>query len=199
MHDIDPAVAAELIAFGRFASEHEWVPATSGNFSRRLDARSIAITRSGTDKGNLAPSDLAVVGLDAPLPAGASAETPLHVARYRANAAIGSVVHIHTVAATVLSRAGAKRGCVKLKGFEMQKALAGVTTHEGSVRLPIFGNAQDTGALAASIEERLGAEPGYLLAGHGLYTWGESLEVARRHAEGLEFLLRCALEERRLR
>ncbi|MBV8147980.1 MAG: class II aldolase/adducin family protein, partial [Candidatus Eremiobacteraeota bacterium] len=84
---------------------------------------------------------------------------------------------------------------------EMHKALAGITTHEGRLRVPIFANAQDTTALAASIERSLegAVVPGYLLSGHGLYAWGEGMELARRHVEGLEFLLRCALEERRAR
>jgi methylthioribulose-1-phosphate dehydratase len=37
-----------------------------------------------------------------------------------------------------------------------------------------------------------------LLAGHGLYAWGATMADARRHLEGLEFLLACTLEERRL-
>jgi methylthioribulose-1-phosphate dehydratase len=32
---------------------------------------------------------------------------------------------------------------------------------------------------------------GYLIAGHGLYTWGKSFEIAKRHLEVLEFLLEC--------
>jgi methylthioribulose-1-phosphate dehydratase len=30
---------------------------------------------------------------------------------------------------------------------------------------------------------------GFLLRGHGLYTWGRDLALARRHLEVLEFLL----------
>ena len=200
MQGIDPAVVAELLAFGRFAAERDWVPATSGNFSQRLDAERIAITPSGVDKGRLRSGDLIVVPLHGRLPDGASAETPLHLARYRSDPSVGAVVHIHSVSATVLSRAFAAEGELVLEGFEMQKALPQVNTHESTVRLPIFANAQDTAGLAASIEARLDrGVPGYLLAGHGLYAWGESMGLARRHVEGLEFLLRCALEERRAR
>jgi methylthioribulose-1-phosphate dehydratase len=198
---IDPAAVYELTAIGRFAAEHGWVPATSGNFSRRLDGGRILVTRSGAQKGSLQPSDLIEVGLSEPLPAGVSAETPLHVARYRNDAAIGAIVHIHSVAATVLSRLDAARGAIALEGFEMQKALDGFTTHESVVRLPIFANAQDTAQLAGRIEQSLkehGGVPGYLLAGHGLYAWGATMDDARRHVEGLDFLLRCALEERRI-
>ena len=166
----------------------------------RIDATHVAITRSGIDKGNIRPEDLIVVDLNAPLPAGVSAETPLHVARYAADAHTGAIVHVHSVAATVLSRIDAAKGAVELHGFEMHKSLNGITTHESSVRLPIFANDQDTAALATRIESALGAAavPGYLLCGHGLYAWGATMDDARRHLEGLEFLLQCSLEERRI-
>jgi methylthioribulose-1-phosphate dehydratase len=197
-----PAASAveALAAFGRFAAARGWVPATAGNFSVRLDAGHALVTRSGIDKGNVGPADVAVVPLAGPIPAGMSAETPLHLARYRADARIGAVVHVHTLAATVLSRADARQGAVRFAGFEMQKALDGVSTHESAVELPIFANDQDTVALAERVEARLAAStvPGYLLAGHGLYAWGATMSDARRHLEGLEFLLACTLEERRL-
>lgn len=197
----DPLAVEALAAFGRFASARGWLAATSGNFSCRLDAGHALITRTGIDKGAIGSADVAVVPLNGPLPAGLSAETPLHVARYLAAPAVGAIVHVHTVAATVLSREAAATGYVRFSGFEMQKALAGVATHESVVDLPVFANAQDTVSLAAAIEARLNrapAVPGYLLAGHGLYAWGATINDARRHLEGFEFLLSCTLEERRL-
>lgn len=199
--NVPDAVAADVASIGRFAASRGWVPATSGNFSRRIDATHIAITRSGIDKGNIRPDDLIVVDVHAPLPHGVSAETPLHVARYAADEGTGAIVHVHSVAATVLSRVDAAKGAVELQGFEMHKSLSGITTHESSVRLPIFANDQDTSALARRIEAALGSMPpvpGYLLAGHGLYAWGATMDDARRHLEGIEFLLQCSLEERRI-
>jgi len=197
----DPAAVEAIASFGRLASARGWIAATAGNFSHRLDAGHALVTRSGIDKGAIGPGDVAVVPLDGPIPAGMSAETPLHLARYRAGAQVGAIVHVHTVAATVLSRAALADGAIRFSGFEMQKALSGITTHEDSVDVPVFANAQDTVALAATIEARLAVNarvPGYLLAGHGLYAWGATMADARRHLEGLEFLLACTLEERRL-
>jgi len=198
---VPPQAAADLAAIGRFAAARGWVPATSGNFSCRIDEAFAAVTRSGIDKGNIRPEDVVAVPLTGELPAGVSAETPLHVARYRRDAGVGAIVHVHTVAATVLSRADANQGFVKLDGFEMHKSLRGVTTHESVIRLPIFANDQDTTRLAKHVESALAADlivPGYLLAGHGLYAWGATMVDAQRHLEGLEFLLQCSLEERRL-
>ena len=196
----DAASVEAVAAFGRFAAGRGWVPATAGNFSIRVDASHALVTRSGVDKGNLTAGDVAVVPLGGPIPPGMSAETPLHLARYRADARVGAVVHVHTVAATVLSRADLARGAVHFAEFEMQKTIDGIATHESPIDLPIFANDQDTAALAERIEARLGRVPlsGYLLAGHGLYAWGPTMRDARRHLEGLEFLLACTLEERKL-
>jgi methylthioribulose-1-phosphate dehydratase len=191
----------EIAAFGRFAAARGWVPATAGNFSHRLDATTALVTRSGIDKGAIGPGDVAAVPIAGPIPAGMSAETPLHLARYGSDAAIGAVVHVHTVAATVLSRAAEAAGDLRLGGFEMQKAFAGIATHAGEVAVPVFANDQDTAALAERIEARLGsapAIPGYLLSGHGVYAWGATMGDARRHLEAFEFLFACILEERRL-
>ena len=197
----DPHAVEAIAAFGRFASARGWVAATAGNFSARLDAGHALVTRSGVDKGAIGAGDVAVVPVGGPIPAGMSAETPLHLARYAADPAVGAIVHVHTVAATVLSRADLATGYVRFTGFEMQKALSGIGSHTDVVELPVFANDQDTVALAAMVEARLGGAarvPGYLLAGHGLYAWGATMADARRHLEGLEFLLACTLEERKL-
>jgi methylthioribulose-1-phosphate dehydratase len=34
-------------------------------------------------------------------------------------------------------------------------------------------------------------EHGYLIRGHGIYTWGKDLDEAYRHIEIWEFLLEC--------
>jgi methylthioribulose-1-phosphate dehydratase len=191
----------QLIEFGRFVASRGWVPATSGNFSCRLDDGRIVITRSGADKGTLAAVDLATIALEAPVPPYVSAETPLHAGRYRADAQVGAVLHVHSVAATVLSRAAAADGSLVVRDYEMQKSLAGVTTHEGELRIPVYANTQDMPALSAAVErdlQRPGSLPGFLVAGHGIYAWGQSVAEARRHVEGFEFLLQCELEERRL-
>lgn len=196
---VDPQAVEAISAFGRFAASRGWVPATAGNFSHRLSATHALVTRSGVDKGAIGAGDVAAVPIAGPIPPGMSAETPLHLARYRADAGVGAIVHVHTVAATVLSRAHLALGRIRFSNFEMAKTLSGFRTHEVDVDLPVFGNDQDTSALAERIESQLGAArvPGYLLAGHGLYAWGATMTDARRHLEGLEFLLACTLEEER--
>lgn len=195
--DLDATVRS-LLEVGRTFAARGSVPATSGNFSLRLDAGRVAITRSGTDKGALVPADIVIAHLDAPPPPSASAETALHLALYRDRPAVRAVIHTHADAAAVLSRAGRD---VLLSGWELLKAFAGVTSHDASVPIPVFPNDQDVGALATRVSARLRevpAAPAYLLAGHGLYTWGSSLAEAMRHAVALEHLLACELDHRKL-
>ena len=98
------------------------------------------------------------------------------------------------------SRLFAPSGGVRLEGYELVKAIAGTTTHEAVIELPVLANSQDMPAMAAQVEALLDAGPlsGYLIDGHGLYAWGRDLAEASRHLEAFEFLLACELELRRL-
>ncbi|MDD2768486.1 MAG: methylthioribulose 1-phosphate dehydratase [Methylococcus sp.] len=183
--------AAELIEAGRFIDSRGWVPATSGNFSARLNDGRIAITVSGRHKGRLRPEDIMLVDaeghpLDGKKP---SAETVLHTGIYRRYPNAGAVLHPHSPAATLLSRLVSR--VVILEDYELLKALAGIETHEARVAVPIFPNDQDIPRLALGVEEYIemhGDILAYIIAGHGFYTWGKSVSDALRHLEALEFL-----------
>ncbi len=194
------ALAEALAEAGRRMDSRGWVPGSAGNLSARIDAQTIAITRSGVHKGRIDPArDIIAVDLAGqPLVAGQkpSAETLLHCQLYRLFPPIGAVLHGHSVAATVLSMAGG----IRFADYEILKAF-GFATHELEVRLPVYENDQDIARLARKIEPELTAEPpiGYAIAGHGVYGWGSSVEHAYWRLEALEFLLACELERRKMK
>ncbi|MDH4228587.1 MAG: methylthioribulose 1-phosphate dehydratase [Nitrospirota bacterium] len=184
--------AVELITAGRFIHARGWVPATSGNFSARLSDGSIAITVSARHKGDLKhPGDIMRVdaqgkSLDGQKP---SAETLLHTSLYRRYPKVGAVLHPHSTHATLISRLCT--GGLVLEGYELLKALEGIDTHETRVVIPIFSNDQNIPRLSAKVEKYLDSHGeifGYILAGHGFYTWGASVADALRHVEALEHL-----------
>jgi methylthioribulose-1-phosphate dehydratase len=189
--------ARELSALG-------WTPATSSNFSMRLDPRHVAVTVSGRDKGKLGVNDIMVVDLDdQPVATSArpSAETALHTQIYRRVPSAGVVLHTHSRAQSVASRLFAEAGNVRFEGWELQKAISGQHTHESVLDLPVFPNTQDMSVLVIQIDAWLDAgKPlhGYLIDGHGIYAWGVDMAEARRHLEAFEFLLNCELDLRRL-
>lgn len=207
---LNPALAsaiAAVIGAGRRADERGWVPATAGNFSVRIDEDRIAITKSGVDKGALQTQDVLAQPLDEPLRRGSSAEAALHVRLYRDDPEIGAVFHVHAPASAVISRAHETEGAVSIEGWELQKALRGVATHEATLEAPVFANDQNVGALAERVSQRLAGPPpapfvrtpGYLLAGHGLYAWGRDAAEAWRHLEALETLFQQILSLRSYR
>src|SRR5215469_14684548 len=144
-------LARAMIEAGAFFHRRGWVPATGGNFSARLASDRMLITASGVHKGEMVPGDLLVADLDGqPLEPNrkASYETGLHTQLYRFDPTIGAVLHVHSVANTVLSR---RLERVVLSGYELLKLLPGAPDPASRVELPVFGNDQDIARLSARV------------------------------------------------
>lgn len=195
--DAIAAAAGELAALG-------WTPATSSNFSMRLDAGHAAITISGRDKGKLGRDDIMVVDMDGHAVGSdlrPSAETELHTHIYKRFPHAGAVLHTHSRTQSVASRLFARHGVIHLQGWELQKAITGYTTHDSILDIPVFPNTQHMPELVARIDNYLAEGAplhAYLIDGHGIYTWGRDMPETRRHLEALEFLLACELDLKRL-
>ncbi len=174
-----------------------WCEGTSGNYSVVLerDPTRLLITRSGMDKGRIAPTeDLVIVGADGKPVGGEahrpSAESLLHAAVVGETGA-GSVLHSHSVWGTLLGERFLEEGALRISGYEMIKGIAGMTSHETELLVPVLANSQDMDALSERVCRVLHMQPavrGFLIAGHGLYAWGEDLDEAYRHVEIFEFL-----------
>ena len=189
--------ARQLAALG-------WTPATSSNFSMRVDDEHAAITISGRDKGHLGRDDIMLIDLHGHAvgtTARPSAETSLHTQVYRRWPEMTAVLHTHSRTQSVASRLYAARGAIQLQGWELQKAISGYTSHDSVLEIPVFPNTQHMPDLVAQVDAWLDAgKPlhAYLIDGHGIYTWGRDMAEARRHLEALEFLLECEMDLRRL-
>jgi len=181
-----------------------WSPATSSNYSMRLDNLHCAITVSGKDKGKLTEKDVMVVDLDGKpipvnneLPNKPSAETLLHTSLYRFDATIGAVLHTHSVNNTVLTLQQHNTNVFHFDGYEIVKAFSGFATHEERFCVPVFANTQHIPDLSAQVGRWLQSanKPrAYLIRGHGLYTWGKDMPECFRHLEAMEFLLECEVK-----
>ncbi len=189
-------IANHLSQVGREFHQRGWALGTSGNFSAVVtrDPLTLAITSTGIDKGTLRAEKIVQIdeqgnSLESSLRASAEARLHLMIAgELGANA----VLHTHSVWSTLLSELKASQGGISIEGYEMLKGLRGITTHQHQEWLPIFENSQDMAALSDSVKAQLRQNPnvhGFLLRGHGLYTWGGDISEAKRHVEILEFLL----------
>jgi methylthioribulose-1-phosphate dehydratase len=193
-----PVAARRLAEIGRRFYLRGWMSGTSGNLSAVVSRAPLrlAITESSVPKGGLTPKQiLQVDGRGVPTrPASGrpSAETLLHCVIARDRGA-GAILHTHSVWSTILSDVHASAGGLAISGFEMQKGLEGVRTHEQREFIPILilENDQDMTRLAARVSGMLRERPdahAFLLRRHGLYTWGATLDEAERHVEIAEFL-----------
>jgi len=194
-------VTQEMFHIIQWVYQKGWSPATSTNFSfRNLSPfeNIFTISQSGKDKGNFSINDFmlinqkgkAVEGFEQFKP---SAETLLHTLLYE-NSEVNFVLHTHSVYATVLSQKFQKDKKLSLSNYEVLKAFPNIYTHQTTIEIPIFGNSQDMQFLNLEIKAFQKEKPdmfAFLLAGHGLYTWGNTLSNAKKYLEALEFLLEC--------
>jgi len=184
----------DLIDTGRWIDSRHWCPATSGNLSAWIDSEQFLITVSGKGKGELTPDDLMIVdagGNPVNTQLKPSAETLLHSLIYSHFPDARYVFHTHSVYGTVLSRA-IWSGEIVFRNYELQKAFSGIDTHESEMKVPVFANSQDMVALSKEVEQHFAdaqACHAFILAGHGVYTWGKTARECRRHIEAMEFLL----------
>lgn len=189
-------LVADLVEVGKNFYLRGWVLGTSGNFSSviSMNPLRLAITSTGLDKDRLTSEHFVEIDSDANVIRGKgrpSAEALIHLTIVRCVNA-RAVLHTHSVWSTVLSTTHASFGGFNLEGYEMLKGLDGVRTHQHHERLPILENSQNIIELSEQVSTLLRKNSkihGFLLLKHGFYTWGNSLQEAKRNVEILEFLM----------
>jgi methylthioribulose-1-phosphate dehydratase len=199
------ALKTEMVQAIRFFHQQGWAPATSSNYSFRLPGQSdFFVSQSGVDKGQFQSQHFMLVDASGKAiddPRKPSAETLLHCAIYDLLPDVHCILHTHTVNNTVLSQSLA--GPLTLAGYEILKGFAGIGTHDVNIAIPIFPNSQDMSTLSQEIidyfKQAASAPYAFLLAGHGMYTWGNSIADAKRHVEVMEFLMHCEVLKRTMR
>ncbi|MFH2056650.1 MAG: class II aldolase/adducin family protein [bacterium] len=142
-----------------------------GNLSCRLDSNQILITPAGKDKGTLVPVEIVCVSTQGQVRAGElepSSEWRLHAAAYAVDAGVNAAVHLHPPYATAF--AVAERPFATEKFTELAALL-------GEVPLIPYappGSEQ----LANTVATRLAQGHTFLLARHGLVSFGDDLDQA---------------------
>ncbi len=184
-----------------------WVSGTGGGISIR-GAEGIFIAPSGVQKERMRPEDIYL--LDAKDleearvvhgPADASLKIsecrPLFYNAYRLRGA-GAVLHSHSIWSVLASRMFSNE--FVCQGLEMQKGLRGVGCFD-TLRVPIIANTAREAELTVSMAAAIEGYPqvdAVLVAGHGVYVWGETWAQAKTQAECYDFLFRAVVEAHRL-
>lgn len=202
-------VAKEIADTGRFLANQGWSPATSSNYSARIrmgkqshSESFIALTRSGIDKFQISADDVLLANLKGevlfPIGERPSAETLIHCFLYQ-NPEVNAVLHTHSVLGTRLSLRFEKQKEISFSGYEILKGFAGISTHETQLYVPVLPNDQNMPRFVEELKLRWptfkAPVTGFLMAGHGLYTWGATMKECRRHIETFEYLFECLASE----
>ncbi len=189
----------QLVEVIRFFNHKGWSPATSTNYSlRTVNPEEIMISKSGVDKLYFSQEDLIKIDLEGKITPDfqgpgvkSSAETEIHTWLYKKFPNTNCVLHTHSTLGTAFSMKLASEKKMSFTGLEILKGLDGNITHDLTEILPIVPNSQDMKDIITDMEVHLKANPnihGFLIAGHGLYTWGKDLATTKRHIETYEFL-----------
>ena len=159
-----------LVAAGaRLASVGLILPG-EGNLSVRLDADTLLLTPSATDKGRLRAVDVVRVSVaEAPSPsARVSSEVRLHQAVYAARPEVGAVVHAHPPHVLALSLAGERPDWKML--LETQALLGPVAA--------VGPHPPGSEELAAGVATGLAEAGACVLERHGAVTIGATIAEA---------------------
>jgi methylthioribulose-1-phosphate dehydratase len=181
-------------------------PATSGNYSLRssIDTNLAFVSESGIDKSIFTKDCFIPMKIDSKekdlsfANKKPSDETEVHLTILE-NSDAFCVLHSHMLEALWFADMNAGKAFADIKYLELLKGFSGVKTHETIIQIPIFENTQDIKSLAESIKFKIDLDPncyGILLAGHGIYVWGKSIEEAKRHLEVFEYVFKYYLGKR---
>ncbi len=175
-----------------------WSPATSTNYSFRLEDGQIWVSRSGVDKSQFTADDFMTVdhqgnASGAYASVRPSAETLIHCIIYELFPQTQVILHSHSVFPVLLSALQHKEVC--FEGFEVQKGFDGQQTHDAQVSIPIFDNTQDMTEFADLMRQQQAALQHHclIIRKHGTYAWGKNLFEAKRHLETLEYLCEASV------
>jgi L-ribulose-5-phosphate 4-epimerase len=180
---------------------------TFGNASAvDRDASAVAIKPSGVPYDRLTPESIAVVDLESGVVIDGemrpSSDTPTHLVLYRAWPAVAGITHTHSSFATAWAQAGEAIPCYGTTHADHFDGAVPVTRLLAPAE--IEGEYERaTGDVILETFLRLGIEPldrpAALVASHGPFAWGASVEEAVENAIALEEVAAGALRTRQVR
>jgi L-ribulose-5-phosphate 4-epimerase len=177
---------------------------TFGNVSGvDRDQGLVVIKPSGVPYDRLKARDMVVLALDTGRVVEGklkpSSDTPTHLVLYRAFKELGGIVHTHSLHATAWAQSGRP---VPALGTTHADYCHGPIPCTRSLRPHEIESDYEANTGQVIVEALAGHDPfstpGILVANHGPFAWGKSVNQAVEHAGVLEFLVQVAAETLRL-
>jgi L-fuculose-phosphate aldolase len=181
----------DIVTIGLKMYEKDFVAATDGNISARLNSDRMLITPSGSCLGELTPNQLVLVDFNGRVLSGTakpSSETPMHIMAYRQRPDVNAVIHAHPPVTTGFSVAGESLA---------QCVIPEIVVVFGTIPTAEYATASsDEGAHV--IKGLIGNHDAIILDRHGTLTVGIDLVDAFRKLEKVEHCARVTLTARQL-
>jgi len=181
----------DIVNIGKKIYDKDFVAATDGNISARLNGNRLLITASGSCLGELKPEELIFIDLEGRKLSGSgkpTGEVSMHLAAYRERPDIYAVIHAHPPITTGFTVAGESLAqciipeVVLIFGTIPTTEYATISTDEG----------------AEVIRKLIKNHDALILDRHGTLTVGTDLINAFRKLEKVEYCARVTLTARQL-
>jgi len=169
----------DICRFGKGLHDRNYVAATDGNLSVRLDSDVILCTPTMMSKGMMEPEDLVVVNMAGRRVSGrrnVSSEIAMHLLIYKLRPDVHGVVHAHPPTATGYAAAG----------LPLNQALVSeIVISLGCIPLAQYAT-PGTAELTKALEPLVPNYDAILMANHGVVTYGADLLQAYMKMETVE-------------
>jgi molybdopterin-guanine dinucleotide biosynthesis protein MobB len=170
-----PRLRGELVRYYRLLHVHRCNDSHSGNASVR-DGDGFWVTRRGACADTLVPRELVFCPLEGGCPEGASSDAATHAEVYRRRPEARAMLHSHGPYSVAMSFAGQD---FRPADFEARHYFELVPV----LNVPFETYAEEA---PAAVAEALAEHPVCMVRGHGVYAWGESLDLAYKWTTSLE-------------
>lgn len=178
---------ADVVRYARALHKRGWVANHDGNVTARVaDGRFLA-TPTATSKADVDDGNLLEVDSQGNRVSGSSnrfGEIGLHLEVYRARPDVGAVVHAHPPSATALACSGHNL----IETPFIAEAIVSI-----GPSIPLVAHADPGAASVRALASHVADVDAVLLEGHGVLTWGQTVEFAFLRMELVEHLARIAL------
>jgi len=189
---LSPRLRSQAVLHSRKLFSMGWVANHDGNLSIRLTGDRLLITATGISKADIDDASLLIVDFDGKVLEGRKkpfSEIELHLAAYKARDDIGAVLHAHPPFATAMGVSGASLMVAALPEVVVSLG-AGIPT--APLALP---KTPECRAAMAALAPKHNA---MLLAGNGVFTFGDDLSQAYLRLELVEHYARIVTLARQM-
>lgn len=187
----DRVAAEQIVRIGKMMYQKQFITASEGNISIRLDNDRVIITPSGCRKGEMVPDDLVVIDFDGKRITGkydASSEFGMHLGLYQDRPDIKACVHGHPPYATAFALTSQSLN---------EPVLPEVELFVGPIAETKFAP-PGTNAVALELKKFSADHNAFILKNHGLVTIGKDINQAFNRIETVEQLARILFLARQI-